>query len=402
MSSTKCPFFYLWAGSSESNQNDDAEVATTSNTNNNATSSSSCPIMKYKEGGFQSLPSGSQTTKCPLGFGGGSQQGPRMGMLHCIVCKSIMYQASTTNCGHTYCKECAEKFKDCPTCGADITSIERNAEVDDVIEEFLKSHAGSIGFWELEDIGASMIEAAKRKEQEQSEFEAMSEKAQFYVQAGMRAMSGRSLRNAMHKFGEAKRIFEEYVQDCCIDEERRACASSLGAVYGALGDCCKLQGLPQESLVWYQKSIDSLQSVIGNVQDGGAVQSSDPMHALSITLNKIGETYHRQGDVATALEFYKKSLDVRQKRYEAYQMSATPQHGEILVSMMIDVAISQAKVADAMALCGSTHDAEEMNDTTRDLLTVIEEKLPQCHSSTSHEKFKALRAHYDMTSTHES
>ena len=392
MSSTKCPFSYLWAGSSQSNPNN-------SNHDETATASSSCPIMKFKEGGFQSLTktSGSaQTTKCPLGFGGGSQQGPRMGMLHCIVCKSIMYQASTTNCGHTYCKECIEKFKDCPTCGADITALERNKEVDGVIEEFLKSHAGSVGFWELEDIGAAMIEAAKRKQQEQSEFEAMSDRAQFYVQAGMRAMSGRSLQNAMHKFREAKRIFEEYLQHCCINEEKKACASSLGAVYGALGDCCKLQGLPHESLAWYQKSIDSLQSAI-ELQDG-VIQSSDPMHALSITLNKIGETYHRQGDIATALEFYKKGLDVRQKRYEAYNtMNDTPQHCEILVSMMIDVAISQAKVADAMALCGSTHDAEKMNDTTRKLLTVIEKKLPQCHSSTSHEKFKALRAHYDTS-----
>lgn len=36
----------------------------------------------------------------------------------CIICLDLMYQPTTTNCGHTFCKHCLKRAAQCPTCRA--------------------------------------------------------------------------------------------------------------------------------------------------------------------------------------------------------------------------------------------------------------------------------------------
>lgn len=60
---------------------------------------------------------------CPLGFGG-TGSGPRMSVLHCTLCRSLLFDAHKINgCGHVFCKECVSRFQDCPVCGADVTGL---------------------------------------------------------------------------------------------------------------------------------------------------------------------------------------------------------------------------------------------------------------------------------------
>ncbi len=360
-SRTKCPFSYLWQGSE---QHDKEEPCSTS-------ASQKMDDMKGQ---------------CPLGFGG-SKGKSKMSMIHCILCTSIMYKASTTNCGHTYCQSCIERFRDCPTCGADIVEVTHNAAVDQAIEDFLQAHAGTIHFWDLEEEDISRIIERAKNAPEKPEFEKAQDTATFYVHAGMRAMSGGNVSNAVHWFDRSKGILEG-----CMPVEsskkRMEILSSLGSVYGAIGDCHKATGDLEHALKWYQKSIDTLTSA--TALEGNGVETSDPFHALSITINKVGEMYHRQGDVAQALDMYTRALKVRGDRFEACDDTIP---AERRMTMMIDIAISQAKVADAMRICGYDEDARRLNAETVQLVQSVD--ITQCHSASTHAKYRRLKEHLE-------
>lgn len=58
--------------------------------------------------------------QCPMGFT--ASEGPRMTQLHCVICKSLLYDCVQLSCSCKYCRYCVANFSDCPLCGADITS----------------------------------------------------------------------------------------------------------------------------------------------------------------------------------------------------------------------------------------------------------------------------------------
>lgn len=71
-----------------------------------------------------SVEQGSAPAQCPMGFT--AADGPRMTQLHCVICKSLLYDCVQLSCTCKYCRYCVASFQDCPLCGADITS--RTAE----------------------------------------------------------------------------------------------------------------------------------------------------------------------------------------------------------------------------------------------------------------------------------
>jgi len=99
--------------------------------------------------------------------------------------------------------------------------------------------------------------------------------------------------------------------------------------------------------------------------------------------------HHRQGDVAKALEMYKRALQVRRDRFET--CGTIP--AERRMSMMIDIAISQAKVADAMDICGHDGEARHLNTETYELVKNID--ISQCHSASMHAKYARLKEHFE-------
>lgn len=362
---TTCPFRYLWQEPKERKQS-------------SSTGNMSAP----------SCPAAATTGQCPLGFGTSGK--PKMGLMHCIICKSVMYKASTTNCGHTYCKDCIEKFRDCPTCGADIVTVTDNVAVDQAIEEFLDAHAGVISFWDLEDDAISRIIERSKVAPDKPEYEKIQDTASFYIQAGMRAMSGGNIANALHRCTKARTILEGYTTD--DTKKKMQCLSSLGTVHGAIGDCHKALGDGEKALEWYQKSIETLTVAVDLYDESDDEQSNDPFHALSVTMNKVGEMYHRQGDVTRAVEMYKQALRMRQDRFEACS-HRNPMPVERAAMMMIDIATSQAKVADAMIACGHNADARRMNEEALALIKTID--IQQCRSASIHAKFARLKEYYE-------
>lgn len=381
---SKCPFSYLWdhKTDTQSSPHEASEPTSTSPEGNTARHEQETGLNSSKE-------RSAEVGTCPLGFGSG-KEGPRMGIFHCIICKSIMYEASKTNCGHTFCKHCIEKCRDCPACGADITEIQPNTEIQEAIEEFVEAHAGDVSFWELEDVGF-----VGGKEKTKTALERVQDRAYFHLQAGMRAMSGGNIPNARHQFTESKRVFEEYVRG--DSAERAAVLPQLGAVYGCLGDCERNIGHVEEAKEYYTKSIDAVQESLryssSEEQTSGSA-ANETLHALGVSLNKVGELHHIQGELEEALSYYQRALAVRLERLDAYLKQSEESQPEIEVSLMLDVATSQAKVADAMQACGKVEDAAALDADTRALLQDIQGKLHQCHAASSHAKFKALSAHF--------
>lgn len=378
---SKCPFSYLWdhTKDTQGSPHDEAE----------ATCRPSDANIVTNEEAQASKEQSAELGTCPLGFGSG-KEGPRMGIFHCIICKSIMYEASKTNCGHTFCKHCIEKFRDCPACGADITDIQPNTEIQEGIEEFLEAHAGDVSFWELEDVGF-----VGGKEKTKTALEAVQDRAYFHLQAGMRAMSGGNIPNAMHRFTESKRIFEEYLRD--ESAERTVVLPQLGAVYGCLGDCERNIGDSDNAKEYYTKSIDAVEESLrhnSSEEHNNGAARNETLHALSISLNKVGELHHIQGELEEALSYYQRALDVRWERLDTHLKQSEEKQPEIDVSLMLDIATSQAKVADAMQACGKVDDATALETDTRALLADIQGKLHECHAAASHAKFKALDAHF--------
>ncbi|KAI8107455.1 hypothetical protein M9435_002484 [Picochlorum sp. BPE23] len=385
---SKCPFSYLWE-----NKTDTQGSPHEASESRQKSSERNIASDEQETGSNSSKERSAEVGTCPLGFGSG-KEGPRMGLFHCIICKSIMFEASITNCGHTFCKHCIEKCRDCPACGADITDIQPNIEIQEAIDEFVAAHAGDVSFWELEDVGF----VGGKEMTNKTALERVQDRAYFHLQAGMRAMSGGNIPNARHQFTESKRVFEEYVRG--DSAERTAVLPQLGAVYGCLGDCERNSGHVEEAKEYYTKSIDAVQeSLRYSSSDKHRTGSStnETLHALSVSLNKVGELHHIQGELQEALSYYQRALDVRRESLDTYLKQSEEIQPEIEVSLMLDVATSRAKVADAMQACGNAEDAAALDADTRALLQDIQGKLHQCHAASSHAKFKALSAHFSSS-----
>lgn len=82
----------------------------------------SCPVDHGRKArpGSQMYEDAAAPAQCPMGFT--AADGPRMTELHCIICKSLLYDCIQLSCSCKYCRQCVAHFKDCPLCGADITS----------------------------------------------------------------------------------------------------------------------------------------------------------------------------------------------------------------------------------------------------------------------------------------
>lgn len=324
-------------------------------------------------------------TTCPLGFG--SRDGPQLGTMHCIVCKSLMYNAVVTNCGHRFCRECVEKLRDCPVCGADVDLLEEDLKTQEAIERFIETHAGYVSFWDLEEgIQLDMNSETRRDVQPK-------EKAYFLLQAGIRALQGGNAVNAQHRFEQCAHVLRETMnlsesnstsnsRNAVTKPEDMEMMSQLGAVYGCIGDCERAKSHPEEAVAWYAQSIETLKHIPRNKH------TIEALHTLSITLNKIGEVYHTQGNIRLALDMYKEALSVRQECMSIYKAKDVPIDMEVEVSLELDVAISRAKIADAMHSLGDMDDARKEMAQLQTGMSFLEPRMKKVASGASHQKYQ--------------
>jgi len=307
-------------------------------------------------------------------------------------------------------------------CGADVVKVEADEATERIVEQFIDAHAGHVSFWEIEEGGR--MEGLAIQSDEPS-LEESREKAGFLLQAGIRALSGGNVVNAKHRFLQCVDVLEnaisaeskrEYGNDTGGGGLERL-ESQLGAVYGCIGDCVRRYGhdhgslrsavqgqQQQEAISWYERSVDALQRAVryassletvnAALMNGQTHNKNEVMHSLSITLNKMGELYHEQGDIEQAAELYSRALEIRQGCLDAYKNHvAENAEAEIEVALALDVAINQVKVADALrTLAKDTGAADKLLVRAKTLMqTSVCDRMHECRSASSHDKFSKLQ-----------
>lgn len=304
--------------------------------------------------------------KCPLGFDSGTFQ---IGPLSCVLCKALLYDASrTVPCQHIFCRGCVARFADCPLCGADVEGISPDLHLQSLVDRYIKGHArihrgggakGPTSAGESRPLDADLAALDTRIYEDAS-----LERGSFLLQQAMRAFKGGNLENAGARL-------ETCLQDLQAEVARgssaasppgrlRAAACQLGAVLGLLGDTCRLKGDADAAVKYYEESVGELSAV--------QERDAEVVHALSVSLNKLGDVRFYEGDLAGARVYYLRALQER-------QALAGSEPGAVTPSQVLDVAVSLSKVADVDRALG--HEADALAGFRRALEVAEELCLPQ-------------------------
>lgn len=290
---------------------------------------------KAKDDASPNSQTGAAVGKCPLGYDSGSSF--KLGPLSCVVCRALLFDTSKcVPCGHIYCRFCISRFKDCPLCGAGIESIEADDELQKQVDQFIEGHARVKRSIPQANESGQEIERA----QNNVIYEDVSlARGTFLVQQAMRAFQSQNLESASARLSLcATDIKDELVRNGATPEV----CSQLGAVLGMLGDCSRSIGNTEDAVKYYSESVEMLSKL--------PEKDSEVVHALSVSLNKMGDLKYYADDLQLARTHYARSLDVRR--------SALTNHTE-LSSQVLDVAVSLAKVADVDRVLGNDGPASE-------------------------------------------
>ncbi|KAJ7568228.1 hypothetical protein O6H91_01G024200 [Diphasiastrum complanatum] len=265
---------------------------------------------------------GVQAPKCPLGYDAGSF---KLGPLSCIICRALLFNSSRClPCRHIYCRSCILRFQDCPLCGLDIENIEPDPDLQAMVDNFIEGHA-RIKRPKLH--GNGEVEHAQGQENVNVAYEDVSlARGSFLLQHAMRAFQAQNLESARARL------------DLCVEDTREELtrrgvtteiSSQLGAVLGMLGDCLRAMGDVDGAMTKYEESVQ----ILSRIQDNDV----EVIHALSVSLNKLGDLKYYAEQFSSARDLYKRALDIRKNAIKDYQ---------VLSPQILDVAISLTKVAD--------------------------------------------------------
>lgn len=309
--------------------------------------------------------------KCPYGFGQASN-GPKLSELHCVLCRSLLFEAVTTNCGHIFCGSCAGRFSDCPVCGADIIEMKPNTELQGRVDQVLAAHADKMTVWELEGGRAQEGDAASNLDRD---------RATFFLHLGLRSLAGGNTAAAADRLGRAAQELSAALQGSSgADAAQLRC--KLGSVRGSQGDCHRRLGSTQAAQRCYVDSIDLL-------REPAAAGLAEAAHALSVSLNKLGDLHYSAGHWAQAQQLYTEALQLRR---QAWQQQAVDGGGSGAVQRALDVAVSLTKLADVQQQGGGGKDsAAALLEEAHQMAAAIETQIPDDDRALQ-SKFRSLLA----------
>lgn len=165
------------------------------------------------------------------------------------------------------------------------------------------------------------------------------DRGSFLVTQAMRAFEGKNLESANARLGLC-------VTDCREELARSGAnattCSQLGALLGMLGDCCRAMQDIDGAIANYEESVEVLMKL--------SDRDAEVVHALSVSLNKLGDLKYYAQDLESARAFYARALNVRLEATSDFT-TLSPQ--------IIDVAVSLAKVADVDFALGKESAATE-------------------------------------------
>eukprot|EP00250_Pteridium_aquilinum_P006041 c16028_g1_i1 orf=123-1163(+) len=273
--------------------------------------------------------------RCPLGYDSGSSF--KLGPLSCVICRALLFQTSKcVPCGHLFCRFCISRFEDCPLCGAGIESLTADDELQKQVDQFIEGHA------RVKRSIPQANESGGERETTQNTvtYEDVSlARGSFLVQQAMRAFQAQNLESASARLNLCAIDIKEELERHGPTPE---VCSQLGAVLGMLGDCSRAIGNTNGAISYYNESVDMLSKL--------PEKDSEVIHALSVSLNKMGDLQYYADDLQSARAHYARSLDVRR--------SALTDNTE-LSSQVLDIAVSLAKVADVDRVLGNDGPAGE-------------------------------------------
>jgi len=289
---------------------------------------------KDKQGRDHESDEGS-TPKCPFGYDSHSF---KLGPFSCLICRALLYQSSKcVPCGHKFCKACILRYNDCPLCGADIKNIEPDPDLQALVDQFIEGHA------RIKRTVPNSDDIKGKEDKKQSKnviYEDVSlERGSFLLQHAMRAFQAQNLESAKSRLTLCAEDIHEQLESSGSTQEL---CSQLGAVLGMLGDSCRAMGDVSGAVNYYNESIESLSKL--------STDDAEVVHALSVSLNKIGDLKYYDGDLLASRSYYSQALDVRRKAIKDFSK---------LSSQIIDVAVSLAKVADVNRGLGNEKTATE-------------------------------------------
>lgn len=118
-----------------------------------------------------------------------------------------------------------------------------------------------------------------------------------------------------------------------------AIACQLTAVCGSLGDCYQRLGDSAQAEQLYKESVAAAKP--------HAETDAEAAHAVSVSLNKLGDMKYTQGQLQDAKRLYKQAMDLRQ------MVCGQLTKGEAGPEQQLELAVSLIKVADVSKVsCG--------------------------------------------------
>ena len=268
------------------------------------------------------------------------------------------------------------------------------------MEAFLEVHAGDASLWEMEGTAAATATSTAVPSSERG-------RAAFLLQVALRALAGGNVPSAAARLALCRHCLDADLAAATAPEApgspaahaaaAAAMRNKFGAVCGCQGDAARAQGDATAALAFYEESAGQLRAA--------APDSEDAAQALSVTLNKIAEVHHAGGNVAAALPLYEESLALRRARYAEHQgrgsggggggggSGAEAGSATAALAAALDVAVGEAKVADALQTLGDAPRAAEHLSAARAVLEAAAAGGPAGMPPPLQQRFDAVAAH---------
>lgn len=281
--------------------------------------------------------------QCPMGFT--ASDGPRMTQLHCVICKSLLYDCVQLSCSCKYCRYCVASFSDCPLCGADIISRTAATELQEMVDTYINAHAGTQNLF---DIGKTQNEVKVGEATSQS-------RSAFLLQLAVRSAAGGNHPAAIDRLGLCK---AELLKQVTREGHTVPLCSQLGAVCGSQGDCHRQMEQSEQAKACYEESVQHLMACQSN--------DAEVKQPLSVSYNKLGDLEYGLGNVEAAMNWYKQGLCIREEAVQGSQLAGP--------SEQLDVAVSTIKVADACQALGREDEANQSFNKALQLVQDIQHR----------------------------
>eukprot|EP00246_Nothoceros_aenigmaticus_P017304 TRINITY_DN8385_c0_g1_i1.p1 TRINITY_DN8385_c0_g1~~TRINITY_DN8385_c0_g1_i1.p1 ORF type:complete len:392 (+),score=68.62 TRINITY_DN8385_c0_g1_i1:190-1365(+) len=257
--------------------------------------------------------------KCPLGYDSASF---KIGPLSCVICRALLFNTCRcVPCEHIFCRGCISQFQDCPLCGVDIKNIEPDHNLQQLVDQFIEGH----GRIKRSAAGTEGTKDVERRNEVIYEDVSLA-RGTFLLQHAMRAFQAKNLDSAKARLALC---VEDTADEFHKDKSNQGVSSQLGAVLGMLGDCCRAMGEIENAKKHYERSVKLLEDV--------PTKDSEMVHALSVSLNKLGDLQYYADELGAAREYYKRALSVRRSSVKELKLPSAE---------VLDVAVSLAKIAD--------------------------------------------------------